>query len=101
VKFTLVKNMKEEPQITTVGTKGQIVIPQKLRKELQIKPSTKLAVYRRDDKLVVAKLAIPPLSEEKDLFREIDEQNKGKKKPTEKPILKETRDHRVKKRARK
>jgi antitoxin PrlF len=102
MKFILSGNMKEEPQITTVGTKGQIVIPQKLRKELQIKPNTKLAVYRRDDKLVVAKLAIPPLGEElKDLFREIDEQNKGKKKPTEKQIRKETQDHMVKKRTRK
>ena len=86
--------MAEEPKITSVETKGQIVISQKLRKELQIKPSTMLAVYRRDDKLVVAKLAIPPLGEElKDLFREIEEQNEGKKKPIGK--------RRIKKRARK
>ena len=94
--------MAEEPKITSVETKGQIVISQKLRKELQIKPSTMLAVYRRDDKLVVAKLAIPPLGEElKDLFREIDEQNKGKKKPKEKRIRKEIKNYKVKKRARK
>ena len=93
--------MAEEPKITSVGTKGQIVISQKLRKELQIMQNTKLAVYRRDDKLVVAKLAIPPLSEEKDLFKEIDEQNKGKKKPKEKRIRKEIKGYKVKKRARK
>jgi len=94
--------MAEKPKITSVGTKGQIVISQKMRKELQIKPSTMLAVYRRDDKLVVAKLAIPPLGEElKDLFREIDEQNKGKKKPKEKRIRKEIKNYKVKKRARK
>ena len=94
--------MAEEPKITSVETKGQIVISQKLRKELQIKPSTVLAVYRRDDKLVVAKLAIPPLGEElKDLFREIDEQNKGKRKPKEKRIRKEIKNYKVKKRARK
>ena len=82
--------MKEEPQITTVGTKGQIVIPQKLRKELQIKPNTKLAVYRTYDKLVVAKIAIPPLSEEelKLLLREIDQQNIEKKKAEEKQVRK-------------
>jgi len=87
--------MSEHAEIATVGTKGQIVILQKLRKELQIKPNTKLAVYRTYDKLVVAKIAIPPLSEEelKILFREIDEQDKAKKKPSEK--------QRVKKRARK
>jgi bifunctional DNA-binding transcriptional regulator/antitoxin component of YhaV-PrlF toxin-antitoxin module len=96
------KDMAEEPKITSVGTKGQIVVSQKLRKELQIIQNTKLAVYRRDDKLVVAKLAIPPLGEElKDLFREIDEQNKGKKKPKEKRVRKEIKDYKVKKRARK
>lgn len=79
--------MGEEPEVRIAGTKG-------VRKELQIIQNTNLAVYRREDKLVVAKLAIPPLGEElKGLFREIEEQNKGKKKPTEK--------QRVKKRARK
>jgi hypothetical protein len=79
--------MGEEPEIRIVGT-------ERVRKELQVIQNTKLAVYRREDKLVVAKLAIPPLGEEpKGLFREIEEQNKGKKKSTKK--------QRVKKRARK
>ena len=93
--------MAEEPDITSARSKGQIVISQKLRKELQIIQNTKLAVYRREDKLMIAKLAIPPLSEEKDLFREIDEQNKGKKKPKAKRVRKETKGYKVKKRARK
>jgi AbrB family looped-hinge helix DNA binding protein len=77
--------MSEDAEIATIGTKGQIVIPQKLRKELQITPDTKLAVYRTYDKLVVAKIAIPPLGEEelKLLFKEIDEQNMEKKKAEE------------------
>jgi AbrB family looped-hinge helix DNA binding protein len=37
----------EEPEIATVGTKGQVVIPQQIRKELEIKPKTKLAIYSR------------------------------------------------------
>jgi hypothetical protein len=83
--------MGEEPEIRIVETKG-------VRKDLQVIQNTNLAVYRREDKLVVAKLAIPPLGEElKGLFREIEEQSKGKKKPTEK----QTREHRVKKQARK
>jgi len=86
--------MEEEREITTVRTKGQIVISQKIRQELQIKPNTKLAVYEKIDKIVVAKIAIPPLGEElKGLSREIEEQDKGKKKSTSK--------QRVKKRARK
>jgi AbrB family looped-hinge helix DNA binding protein len=78
---------REETAIAVVGTKGQIVIPKNLRSELQITAKTKLAIYRKDDKLVVTKLSIPPLGEElTELFREIDGQNKIKKKPAEKEI---------------
>ena len=91
---------QEETEIAVVGTKGQIVIPQRLRKELELTPKTKLIVYRKGDKIVVAKLKVPPLGEElKGLFREIDEQNEGKTKPTEKEILKEIQAYRCEKRA--
>ena len=89
----------EETEIAVVGTKGQIVIPQKLRRELQITAKTKLAIYRKNDKLVLAKLNVPPLGEElKELFRKIDELNKGKK-PSEKEIPKEKQAKRRKKKA--
>ena len=89
---------EEEPEIAVVGTKGQIVIPQRLRRELMITPNTKLVVYRKDDKLVLAKLKIPHLGEElKDLFREIDEQNKDKKKPAEEEIQAIRREKQTKK----
>jgi len=99
--YTGEKSMgQEEAEVAVVGTKGQIVIPQRLRRELKITSKTKLAVYRKGDKLVVTKLNVPPLGEElKDLFREIDEQNKGKKKPTEKEILEEIQAYRREKRA--
>jgi AbrB family looped-hinge helix DNA binding protein len=96
------KMAREEPEIAVVGTKGQIVIPQRLRRELKITPNTKLVVYRKEDKLVVTKLKVPPLGEElKDLFREIDEQNEGKKKPTEKEILEEIQAYRREKQVKK
>jgi AbrB family looped-hinge helix DNA binding protein len=95
------KIVQEEPEIAVVGTKGQIVIPQRLRKELAITPNTKLCVYRKDDKLVVVKLKVPPLADLKELFKEIDEQNKGKKKPTEEEILKEIQAYRREKQAKK
>ncbi len=73
-----------------MGTNGQIVIPQQMRKELRIKPRTKLAVYRRGDKLVISKLEIPSLGEEpRSLFDEIDERYKRKRRPTEREILEE------------
>jgi len=71
--------MKEEFEIAIVGSKGQIVIPQRLRKELAITPNTKLCLYRKDDKLVVVKLKAPPLADQEELFKKIDEQNKGKR----------------------
>jgi AbrB family looped-hinge helix DNA binding protein len=93
---------QEKAEIAVVGTKGQIVIPQRLRKELAITPNTQVIVYRRDDKLVVVKLKVPPLGEElKELFQEIDEANKGKKTPTEEEILEEIRTYRFEKRAQK
>jgi AbrB family looped-hinge helix DNA binding protein len=80
---------QEESDVAIVGTKGQIVIPQRFRKQLAITPNTKLIVYRKDDKLVVTKLKVPPLQELKDLFAEIDKQNKGKELPSEQEILEE------------
>lgn len=80
---------QENSDIAVVGTKGQIVIPQRFRKELAITPNTKVVVYRKDDKLVLAKLTIPPIVELKELFAEIDQQNKTKKKPSEQEILDE------------
>ena len=79
--------VQEKSDIAVVGTKGQIVIPQRFRKDLAIIPNTKIIVYRKDDKLVLAKLSIPPLEELKELFSEIDQQNKGKNKPAEQEIL--------------
>jgi len=85
---------QEESDVAVVGTKGQIVIPQRFRKQLKIAPKTKVVLYRKDDKLVLAKLNVPPLEEIKDLFREIDRQNKGKKPLTEQEILEEIQAYR-------
>ena len=69
---------------------------------MKITSKTKLVVYRKNDKLVVTKLKVPPLGGElEDLFREIDQQNKGKKKPTEKEIIEEIQAYRREKRAKK
>jgi AbrB family looped-hinge helix DNA binding protein len=87
--YTVKKMGQEKSDIAIVGTKGQIVIPQRFRKDLAIIPNTKIIIYRKDDKLVLAKLNVPPLEELKELFAEIDQQNKGKKKPTDQEILEE------------
>ena len=58
MKVILVSRMEqEEPEIAVVGTKGQIVIPQRFRRELKITPKTKptekeilevIQAYRRE-----------------------------------------------------
>jgi AbrB family looped-hinge helix DNA binding protein len=89
--------IEAEPEITTVGTKGQVVIPRRLRKELDITSKTKLAIYRKDDKIVMKKIEIPPITEElQNLFNQIDLQTKGKK-TSEKEILKEIQSYRMEK----
>ena len=91
----------EEPEVAVVGTKGQFVIPQGMRRKLAIKPKTKLAIYRKGDKLVVTKLKIPTAGEElDDLFARIDTENRGRKAASEREILKEIQTYRMEKRAR-
>ncbi len=93
---------EEEPEIAIVGTKGQIVIPQRLSKDLKITPKTKLIIYRKNDKLVVTKLKVPSLEEDlKELFKEIDQEYKSKKekRPSEKEILGEIQAYRREKRS--
>ena len=48
--------MTLEPEVTTVSDKGQVVIPQALRKELGIKPKTKLLVFGRGDTMIMKSL---------------------------------------------
>ncbi len=87
--------MDDEPEIAVVGTKGQIVIPQQLREDLQITPKTKLVLYRKGNKIVLTKLEIPPLVEDlKGFLAEIDETRKDARRPTEQEILAEIQTYR-------
>ena len=53
-------------EVTIMSEKGQVVIPQTLRKELDIKPKTKLLVYKKGDLLILKKLEIPDIVKEWD-----------------------------------
>lgn len=79
--------MSQEPKVTTVSEKGQVVIPQSLRKELGIKPKTKFLVFGRGDTVIMKRLELP------DLRREWDEIFKvmgaKKLKISEKEVLEE------------
>jgi AbrB family looped-hinge helix DNA binding protein len=63
----------EEPEVTTISEKGQVVIPQSIRKELGIKPKNKFLVYGRGDTIIMKKLELPSLEKEwEDIFKLMD-----------------------------
>ncbi len=79
--------MSEEPQVTTISEKGQIVIPQSIRKELGIKPKTKFLVFGKGDTVIMKKLELPDMKKEwSEIFKIMDRKNL---KLSEKEIQKE------------
>ena len=65
--------MTEEPEVTTISEKGQVVIPQSIRKELGIKPRTKFLVFGRGDTVIMKKLELPDVKKEwDDIFKMMD-----------------------------
>ena len=79
--------MTEELEVTTMSEKGQVVIPQSIRKELGIKPKTKFLVYGRGDTVIMKKLELPDLKNEwEDIFKLMD---KKELKISDKEIQKE------------
>ena len=88
--------MLEEPEITTMSEKGQVVIPQELREYLGIKPKTKLVVYVVKGAIVMKKLEIPDIKKEwGSIFKSMDK--KGLK-LDEGDVLAEIKAHRKEKR---
>jgi AbrB family looped-hinge helix DNA binding protein len=82
--------MSEEPEVTTVNEKGQVVIPQSIRRQLGIKPKTKFLVYGRGDTVIMKKLELPDLKKEwEDIFKMMD---KKQLKISDKEIEKEIAD---------
>ena len=56
--------MCEEPEVTTISEKGQVVIPLSIRKELGIKPKTKFLVFGKGDTVIMKRLELPDLKKE-------------------------------------
>ncbi len=62
-----------EPDVTIVSSKGQVVIPQPLRKRFGIEPKSKLVVYGYDDAIIMKKLKVPDVSRElQALYKRVD-----------------------------
>lgn len=56
---------------TKISTKGQVVIPKRLREELDLNEGDSLIVVRRGDSLVLRKLTLEDIAEETD--RQLEE----------------------------
>ena len=64
---------EEEPQITTISGKGQVVIPQTLRNALKLKPGTKFLIFGRGNTVVMKRLELPDLKGEwEEIFKAMD-----------------------------
>ena len=85
--------MAQEAEITTMSKKGQIVIPQKIREYLKIKPKTRFAVYAKNDMIIMKAFQVPDLENEwSEIFSITDKKNL---KISEKEVYGEVRSHRA------
>jgi AbrB family looped-hinge helix DNA binding protein len=63
----------EKADVTVVSEKGQVLIPQTIRKKLGIGPKTKLLVYGYQDAVIMKKLEVPDVTKELEaLYKRID-----------------------------
>lgn len=63
----------DSADVTVVSDKGQVVIPQTIRKKLGIGPKTKLLVYGYQDAVIMKKLEIPDVKKELEgIYRKVD-----------------------------
>jgi AbrB family looped-hinge helix DNA binding protein len=63
----------EKPDIVVVSSKGQVVIPQAIRKKLGINTESKLLVYRYQDAVIMKKIKVPDrVRELEQLYKKID-----------------------------
>ncbi len=63
----------DKAELTIVSEKGQVVIPQNIRKKLGIGPKTKLLVYGYDDAVIMKKLNVPDVTKElKAMYKRIN-----------------------------
>ena len=56
--------MESEPEITTMGEKGQVVIPKSLRKHLRVEPRTRFIIFGSGDLIVLKRLSLPDIRDE-------------------------------------
>jgi AbrB family looped-hinge helix DNA binding protein len=90
----------EKPDVTVVSEKGQVVIPQAIRKKLGIGPKTKLLVYGCQDAVIMKKLEVPDVIKElEEIYRRVDARIAKHGELTNEEINEVIQDYRRKKKA--
>lgn len=63
----------EKPELITVSSKGQVVIPQSIREKLGLMAKSQLLVYGYKDAVILKKVYVQnPVQELRKIWREID-----------------------------
>lgn len=89
----------EKADVTVVSEKGQVVIPQTIRKKLGIGPKTKLLIYGYQDAVIMKKLQVPDVTKELEaMYKRIDKRIAKHGELTGKEINEVISDYRKKKR---
>jgi AbrB family looped-hinge helix DNA binding protein len=64
--------VREKADVTVVSSKGQVVIPQEIRRRLGITPKTKLLVYGYRDAVIMKKIEVPDVEKKlREMYRRI------------------------------
>jgi AbrB family looped-hinge helix DNA binding protein len=72
-----IMTVSEEADVTVVSSKGQVVIPQSIRKKMGIGPKTKLLIYGYGDAVIMKKLDVPDVLKDLErIYRNVDEKAK-------------------------
>ena len=90
----------EKPELTVVSGKGQVVIPQTIRKKLGWEPKTKLLVYAYQNAVILKKLEVPDIEKELEaMYKRIDKRIAKYGALTQEEINEIIHEHRRKKQA--
>ncbi len=89
----------EKADITVVSEKGQVVIPQAIRKKLGIGPKSKLLIYGYQDAVIMKKLEVPNVTKELEaIYKQVNKKIAQYGELTNQEINEVIQDHRKKKR---